>query len=123
MLSSRWGRPSRCRSCSTRAPERYSRGTTTPPRMRQDPVLRKKLPVAFSMPSLRGASPFMRLLYLSGLIWCAFYPVGAHAQPSKTELVSSSRATPAVLDVTLAATRSDNVRRTANDEESDTLAK
>ena len=52
----------------------------------------------------------------------AAVPVLARAQANADEPVSTASATSTVLDMTLGATRSDNVRRTATNEVEDTLA-
>jgi len=57
-----------------------------------------------------------------GLALSAAVPVLARAQANTDEPVSTTRGTSTVLDMTLGAMRSDNVRRTADNEVEDTLA-
>ena len=92
--------------------------------MRQGPVPRSTSRTAVAPPTIRQRAPSVPLLFgrialaLAANIavaWCA------QAQ-SNNEYDNASTATNTVLDLKVGATRSDNVRRTADNEVEDTLA-
>src|SRR4030095_4955525 len=122
MRSVRSGRPSRFRSCSIKASGSRIPVTTTSIAMPPDPMLRRIFKQAIDLRLVARRPQFRRNTVRVGFALMAGLAGGAPAQSTNVRSPNTGARANTVFDVTVGASRSDNVRRTATDEVEDTLA-